>query len=81
MALVKYLFSLAERWEIIDKAPTRNIGKLQDNGARERYLTQEEIERLFLAVNDSQSQLVPDIIEVLLLTGARKSEVDRKSVV
>jgi len=74
MALVKYIFNLAERWEIIDKAPTRNARKLEDNGARERYLDQEEVYRLIEALNSCKSQVVPDLIEFLLLTGARKTE-------
>jgi hypothetical protein len=28
MALIKYIFNLAERWEVIDKSPARNIAKL-----------------------------------------------------
>ena len=74
MALAKYLFNLAERWEILDKAPTKNVRKLEDNGARERYLDQDEVYRLLEALNNCKSQVVPDIIEFLLLTGARKSE-------
>lgn len=75
MALVKHLFHLAERWEIIDRAPTKNIPPLTDHGARERYLTPEELKRLLNALEHCQSPVVPDIIRMLILTGARRSEV------
>ena len=75
MALVKHLFHLAERWEIIDRAPTKNISPLADNGARERFLTLAELERLMDALRQCQSPIVPDIIRLLILTGARRSEV------
>ena len=74
MTLAKYIFNLAERWEVIDKAPTRNISKLPDNGAKERFLSEEELKRLLEALKTSSSKVVPDIIEFLILTGARMSE-------
>ncbi len=75
MALVKHLFHLAERWEIIDKAPTKNISPLADHGNRERFLTLAELERLLTALERCQSPIIPDIIRLLILTGARRSEV------
>jgi integrase len=75
MALVKYIFNLAERWEVIDKAPTRNVVRLEENNRKERYLTQEELERLMDALNKCQRPVIPDVIMFLLLTGARRNEV------
>lgn len=75
MSLVKHLFHLAERWEVIDKAPTKNIPPLTDSGARERFLSLGELDRLLDALRQCQSPVVPDIIRLLILTGARKSEV------
>ncbi len=75
MALVKHIFNLAERWELIDRAPTRNVSKLADNGARERYLSPDELSRLLKELDNCKSQVVPDIIKLLILTGARKTEV------
>lgn len=74
MALVKHIFNLAERWELIDRAPTRNVSRLADNGAKERFLSEEELARLLKALETSTSQVVPDIVEFLILTGARRSE-------
>jgi integrase len=74
MALVKYIFSMAEKWEVIDKSPARGVSQVADNNRKERFLTKEEIERLLAALKESKSPVVPDLIEFLLLTGARKSE-------
>lgn len=74
MALIKYIFNLAERWEVIDKTPARYISKLKDNNHKERYLNEEETERLLTALKSCKSVVVPDIIEFLILTGSRKSE-------
>jgi integrase len=74
MALVKYIFSLAEKWEVIDKSPARNVSKLADNERKERFLTKEETERLLEALKQCNSEVLPDLVEFLILTGARKSE-------
>ena len=74
MALVKYIFSLAEKWEVIDKNPARGVSKLADNNHKERFLTPEETEKLLIELKKCLSSVVPDLIEFLILTGARKSE-------
>ncbi|WP_045214450.1 site-specific integrase [Desulfonatronovibrio magnus] len=74
MALVKHIFNLAERWEVIDRAPTKNVSKLADNGAKERFLSVDELERLLEEIKNCKSSVVPDVIEFLILTGARKKE-------
>jgi len=75
MALVKYVFNLAEQWEVIEKTPARYISKLEDNNQKERYLSPEETERLMVELKKCKREAVADIIEFLILTGARKSEV------
>ena len=74
LALVKHIFNLAEKWEIIDKSPARNVVKLEENNQKERYLSQEETQRLLHELTNCQSKVFPDLIEFLILTGARKSE-------
>ncbi len=74
MALVKYIFNLAERWEVIDKAPTRNAKPLENNARKERFLTEEEMLRLLQTLKQCSSPVVPDVIEFLMLTGARRNE-------
>jgi len=74
MALVKYIFNLAERWDIIESTPIKNIKQLEDNSPKERYLTDQELYNLLEALHTTRSQVVPDIVEFLLLTGARRGE-------
>ncbi len=74
MALVKHIFNLAERWEVLVKAPSRNVRPLEDNNQKERFLTMEEMQRLLAAFKQCKSKIVPDIIEFLMLTGARRTE-------
>ncbi len=74
MALVKHIFNLAERWEVLAKAPSRNVRPLEDNNQKERFLTMEEMQRLLAAFKQCKSKIVPDIIEFLMLTGARRTE-------
>jgi integrase len=77
MALVKYIFNLAERWEIIVKSPARGISRMADNNRKERYLTKEETSRLLVVLKDSPNRVMADLITFLILTGARKSEASK----
>jgi integrase len=77
MALVKYIFNLAERWEVIDKSPAKGVSKLADNNRKERYLTKEETARLLAVLKASPNRTIADLIRFLVLTGARKSEASQ----
>lgn len=70
-------FELALRWDIpgADKNPVRGIPRRRFANARERFLTAKEAERLLKAVAQSRNRLLPAIVGMLLLTGARISEV------
>lgn len=74
MALVKYIFNLAVKWEIIPKSPADGVAQLAENNQKERCLTREETDRLLTALQTCKSSVVPDLIEFLILTGARKGE-------
>lgn len=50
MALTRYIFSLAEKWEVIDKSPVRGGSRVADNNRKERFLTKEETGRLLAAL-------------------------------
>lgn len=74
MALVKYIFNLAVRWEILMVSPVAKIRKLADNTVIERYLSEEETLRLFEELRKCKSKVMADLIEFLILTGARRGE-------
>jgi integrase len=70
-------FELGIRWSIpgCDKNPVRGIPRRRFANARERFLNPQEAERLRQAVAQSRNRQLPAIVGLLLLTGARKSEV------
>lgn len=77
LVLMKFIYNCAIRWDIL--APKGNpcvgVEPLEDNGARERYLTQEEVGRLFDELDCNRNVQVAQVIRLLLYTGARKREV------
>jgi integrase len=75
--LLRYIFNLAVRWETagISKNPTAGIPLLEENNKKERYLTPEEARKLVGALKGSYNSMLQYIIPMLILTGARKMEV------
>ena len=75
--LCRYIFNCALKWEVegLDRNPTAGIALFPENNKRERYLKEDEALRLFKALEASPNPLLPFIIAMLLLTGARKREV------
>lgn len=72
-------FKLALEWGTpgVTANPVTSIPRAKFNNARERYLTPKEAERLKNAVGRSDNPQLPNIIGLLLLTGARKQELLR----
>lgn len=70
-------FELASRWGIAgaEKNPTRGISRAPINNARERFLNAAEAQRLHRAVANSRNPQLQYIVGMLLLTGARLSEL------
>jgi integrase len=79
LLMLKFIFNCAIRWEILAVAanPCAGVSLFQDNGARERYLTQEEVGRLLDELSSTSHVQVSQVILLLLYTGARKSEILR----
>lgn len=74
LALLSKMFSLAESWGWRVGNPVRGIQKYQEE-KRDRWLSEEEIQRLWAILDDYPKHLTAYIFKFLLLTGARKSEV------
>ena len=74
---MRYIFNLALKWETpgISKNPTAGIPLFEENNKRERYLSQEEAQRLYGTLQTSESKMLQFIIPMLIMTGARKREV------
>ena len=71
LACLKHMLNKAVEWEMLEVNPAKKVRLLRENNQRIRYLTQEEIERLY---SSSAIHLKP-IIFTALFTGMRKSEI------
>lgn len=75
--IFSHAFKLAKQWGIhgAETNPIVGIARPPLNNAIERYLTTEEVERLRAAVEGSKNTQLKYIVGLLLLTGARVSEL------
>lgn len=74
VAILSKMFSLAHRWGWRADNPAKGIERNQES-KRHRYLSVDEIKRLSGALVDHEDQQAANIIRLLLLTGARRGEV------
>jgi len=74
LSLLSKMFSLSILWKWRQDNPCKSIQRNPEEG-RERFLTKPELVALVDALADYQNQQVSNIIRLLLLTGARNSEV------
>jgi integrase len=70
-------FQLASQWGVPggERNPVRAVPRKAFSNARDRYLSAEEAERLSKAVAASRNTQLKYIVGLLLLTGARRSEL------
>jgi len=64
-----------KHWHLLDTSPVQRTAKLEENNARTRFLSQDELDTLLQACRESES---PDLYLAVLLavtTGCRKSEL------
>ena len=70
-------FELARQWKLpgAEVNPIRDVPRRRFSNARERYLSAKEVERLVMALDNSRNRQLKNIVLLLLLTGARKTEL------
>jgi integrase len=70
-------FELALQWQLagVTVNPVRGIKRAKFNNSRNRFLSPEEVKGLLLACGASKNTQLRSIISLLLLTGARVSEL------
>jgi integrase len=73
LSILKALLRLARRWGYITQVPDIELPKKPDN--RERYLSQEEIDRLLPICGKSKNPYLLTVVIVALNTGMRKEEI------
>ena len=74
LSLLSKMFSLAVEWEWVERNPVKGVRRFSEE-KRERWLSTDELKRLSEALNKSPNQRAANVIRMLLLTGARRSEV------
>jgi integrase len=82
LALISKMFALAVKWEWTDKNPAIGVERYPEE-KRERFLSPDEIKHLSQALTDyveaaarpSEAVKAADAFRMLMLTGARRSEV------
>lgn len=76
LAVLKTIFSHAVECGIVSAPPARDVRPLKNPGRRERFLSKEEGRQLLRRLATDSCQKAK-IIQLLILTGARKSEIMR----
>jgi integrase len=74
LRLLSYLFNLAIHWEVITTNPVKGVAHFNADNKKERYLTQDELNRLLGVLKTDANRVVSLIILLLLATGARRNE-------
>lgn len=77
LALLSKMFNLAVQWEILELSPCRNVKKFKEDNQVQRFLTSEEIGRLYQAMEREPNQVAVKALKLLLLTGCRREEILR----
>lgn len=76
LVLLRYIFNLAKKWGVsgVQNNPAAEL-KTAPDVYRERFLTAQETHRLLKALDTDENQIAAQSIKLLLLTGARRSEI------
>ncbi len=74
LALLSKMFSLAIQWEMMNKNPAKGIERFRET-KRDRFVKDHELPRLMKAIQEEPNPYIHGFFMLLLLTGARRSEV------
>jgi integrase len=74
LEVLRKALNLAIRWNWIEKNPADGFSRNAEH-SRERYLTREEYDRVFDALDRMSNESAANAIRMLILTGARRGEV------
>lgn len=74
LSLLSRMYKLAVQWGRVERNPCAGINKFKENNQRQRFLSPEEIRRMYQAMENEPSKVAVAALKFLLLTGARKEE-------
>lgn len=74
---IRRAFNLAILWGLLPSTANapRPIRLFKENNRKERYISQDELKRLMIALDAAPSQTMADVFRLLLATGCRKAEI------
>ena len=77
LSLLSKLFSCALQWGYLQRNPCKGVQKFTENNAGQRFLSIDEISRLYTSMDQAsqRSDVGVKALKLLLLTGMRKNEV------
>ena len=74
LEVLRKALNLAIKWDWISSNPAIGLSKNQEQ-PRHRYVTEEELRWVMQALDEHSEKLSTDAIQLLIMSGARKSEV------
>jgi integrase len=76
VVIIRYLYNLARRWKVpgVTENPAAGLSAGPDV-MRNRFLAEDEVERLVHSIQIDENQTAAQSIMLLLLTGARRNEI------
>lgn len=79
LSVLSKLLGCAVMWNILPKNPCTGVSRFPQNPAQQRFLSPDEICRLYQAMEDAgpRSNMTVAALKLLLLTGTRKNEALR----
>ena len=76
LVLLRFMFNLGRKWGVPGCRDNPTIGlKTTPDVCRQRFLTNEEAQRLLLALDADENRTAAFAIKLLLLTGGRRNEI------
>ena len=74
LSIIKSMFTKCVHWQLLDKSPAAHVSRLKDYPTKTRFLTQDEVGRLY-AVLDKSDGYLKDIVILARETGLRMGEL------
>lgn len=74
LALLKRCFNLAILWGHLENNPAKGIRMHTENNQSQSFLSVEEAQRLWVALDADENQIAASAIKLMLLTGVRREE-------
>lgn len=75
LALLSMMFNVAIQWDILERSPTRGVKKFKEDNQKQRFLSPEEIGRLYHEMEREDNKVAVNALKLLLLTGCRREEI------